>query len=184
VDGSSAGLAVINEAKFGYDVSGNDIGVTIARSPVYAWHDPRELSPDETYSYQDQGRQEFRYLLVPHAGDWRAAGLVRRSAELAQPAQAMLESFHEGPLPAESSFASISDGSVTVSAIKQAEEGTGDVVVRAHEFAGREQRARIDLPVFGRTIEAEFRPFEIKTFLIPRDPTAPVAEVDLLEFPN
>src|SRR5882757_7984618 len=184
VDGSSAGLAVINEAKFGYDVSGNDIGVTIARSPVYAWHDPRELSPEETYSYQDQGRQEFRYLLVPHAGDWRAAGLVRRSAELAQPAQAMLESFHDGRLPAQSSFASISDGSVTVSAIKQAEEGTGDLVVRAYESAGREQHARIDLTLLGRTIEAEFRPYEIKTFLVPGDPAAPVAEVDLLEFPN
>jgi alpha-mannosidase len=48
VDGRPAGLAVVNNAKHGYDVSpgtpGGDtpsIGITAVRSPVYSWHDPR-----------------------------------------------------------------------------------------------------------------------------------------------
>ncbi|WP_433293720.1 alpha-mannosidase [Actinoplanes sp. CA-030573] len=96
----AAGLAVITNAKHGYDVSPSSpaspspdaapgdtvsIGVTAVRSPVYAWHDPRGLDPDGFYSYQDQGRHSFRYALVPHRGDWRAAGLHRRAAELAHP---------------------------------------------------------------------------------------------------
>ena len=41
----------------------------------------------------DQGRQRFRVRLVPHAGDWRDAGVVRLAAELNQPPYAMLESY-------------------------------------------------------------------------------------------
>lgn len=179
-DGRAAGLAIVNEAKFGYDVSESDIGVTIARSPVYAWHDPRRLSDDETYGYQDQGRQQFRYLVVPHGDDWRRAELPRRSAELAQPAIPMLESFHDGPLPTQSSFVTAVEGSVRMSAIKCAEDGSGDVVVRAYESAGQEQHARFDLPFVGQTIEADFTPHEIKTF---RVTAHTVEEVDLIEFP-
>ncbi|MEV0383659.1 hypothetical protein [Nonomuraea sp. NPDC050643] len=88
VRGTRAGLAVVNNAKHGYDVSpaspgrAPSIGITAVRSPVHAWHDPRLLDPDGYYSYQDQGTQRFSYLLVPHAGDWRAAGLTRRAALL------------------------------------------------------------------------------------------------------
>lgn len=178
--GEPAGLAIVNEAKFGYDVSGADIGVTIARSPVYAWHDPRRLSGDETYSYQDQGRQQFRYLVVPHTGDRDGAALARRSAELARPAQPMFESFHDGRLPAQSSFASATQGSVRVSAIKRAADGSGDVVIRAYESAGQPQHARFDLTFIDRTIEADFAAHEIKTFRISGEA---VAEVDLIEFP-
>src|SRR5690606_14855144 len=54
--GRRPSLAVLHDAKAAYDVSGPDIGITAVRSPVYAWHEPRRLDPDEPYSYQDQGR--------------------------------------------------------------------------------------------------------------------------------
>ena len=52
-------------------------------APVWAWHDPRELEEGGDFEYMDQGRQTFHVRLVPHAGDWRAAGVVaaRRRAE-------------------------------------------------------------------------------------------------------
>src|SRR5690625_1006421 len=201
--GERAGLAVVNDAKHGYDVSpaddssGASIGITAVRSPVYSWHDPRLLDPDGFYSYQDQGIQRFTYALVPHAGDWREANLTRRAAEMGSVPRAMLESFHEGPLPTTLSFANDDGGQVMVTAIKNSEDpargtppATGnegndladsDLIVRAVETEGRDGTARIDLPFIGRSIEAEFGRSQIRTFLVPRDPDEPVTEVDLIE---
>src|SRR5207247_6101479 len=99
VSGDGRGLTVINDAKHGYDVRGGDIGISAVRSPVWAWHHPRELEEGGHFEYMDLGRQEFRVRLVPHAGDWRRAGVVRLAAELNQPAFALLETCHRGPLP-------------------------------------------------------------------------------------
>jgi len=186
VAGRPAGLAVVNNAKHAYDVSpGADgespsIGITAVRSPVYSWHDPRLLDPAGFYSFQDQGVQSFRVLLVPHVGDWRAARLHRRAAELGQAPRAMLESFHPGALPASGSFAADGDGAVMITAVKGWEEPGADVIVRAVETLGAEATARLELPVAGRVIEAEFGPSQIRTFRVPVE-GGPVAEVDLLE---
>jgi alpha-mannosidase len=180
--GARAGLTVANDSKYGHDVRGGEIGLTALRSPVYAWHDPAELDPDGVYDYLDQGRQDFRYLLIPHGGDWRAADPVRRAAELNQPAFALLETFHEGPLPQRAAHADDGAGSVVVTVLKGDEDGEGDVVVRAHESAGTAGRARIALPLLGgRVIESDFGACEIKTFRVPRDSALPVVETDLLE---
>lgn len=183
VAGTPAGLTVINDAKQAYDVSGSDIGITAARSPVYAWHDPRKLADDGVYSYQDQGIQTFRYLLVPHAGDWRAADVVRRTAELLMPVRPQLESFHSGSLPQQRSYVADDAGSVVITAIKGAEDDSADIVVRAVEAHGRAGSARLDLPMIGRRIDAEFTPHQIRTFRVPRDKAAPIVETDLVEWP-
>jgi alpha-mannosidase len=180
VSGDGRGLAVVNDAKSGYDVRGADIGISAVRSPVWAWHDPRELEPDGDFDYMDQGRQRFRVRLIPHAGDWRAAGVVRLAAELNQPPFAMLESYHDGPLAPQGSYASDGGGDVVVTVVKQAEDGDA-FVVRAFETSGRAAHATIDLPLLGRTIDAEFGANEIKTFRVPRDAAQAVVETDLLE---
>jgi alpha-mannosidase len=171
---------VINDAKSGYDVLGGDIGISAVRSPVWAWHDPRELEEGGDFEYMDQGRQRFRVRLVPHGGDWRDAGVVRLAAELTQPAFAMLESYHEGTLPAERSFADDGGGSVVVTVLKGAEDGDG-YVVRGYESAGRGADATIELPLLGRRLDLRFGASEIKTVRVPRDPSQPVRESDLLE---
>jgi alpha-mannosidase len=180
VSGEGRGLAVVNDAKSGYDVRGGDIGISAVRSPVWAWHDPRELEAGGDFEYMDQGRQRFRVRLIPHAGDWRAAGVVRLAAELNQTPFAMLESYHDGPLASQGSYAADGGGDVVVTVVKQAEEGDA-FVVRAFESSGRAARATIELRALGRTIDAEFGANEIKTFRIPRDAGQPVSETDLLE---
>jgi alpha-mannosidase len=192
-DGSTrrAGMAVVNNAKHGYDVSPAagtataSIGITAVRSPVYSWHDPKLLDADGFYSFQDQGVQRFSYLLVPHAGDWRDADLTRRAALLGAPPRAMLESFHPGPLPPEQSFASDGGGQVMVTAVKGWQDGGVDapeVIVRAVETTGAPASARVELPFVDRVIEADFGPSQIRTFRVPRDAAAPIVEVDLLEW--
>jgi alpha-mannosidase len=176
---SAGRLAVANDAKYGHDVAGGSIGVTVLRSPVYAWHEPKALEPDGIYDYLDQGRQEFTLRLIPHTGDWRDADVPRRAAELNQPVTPMLESSHTGPLPGHASFAADGQGAVIVTVVKRAEDGDA-LVVRAYESAGRAGPARIG--VLGRTIDAEFGAHEIKTFRLPRDGDARVVETNLLEW--
>jgi alpha-mannosidase len=183
-DGSPAGLAVLNDGKYGHDARGGEIGMTIARSPLYAWHDPKVFDSDGIYEYLDQGSQAFTYYLVPHAGDWRAAGIVRLAAELNQPAFALLESYHPGTLPAQASYASDGEDAVVVTVLKASEDGDGDLVVRAYESTGLRADVSIELPLVGRRVDADFGPYEIKTFRVPRDPGAPVVESNLLEWPE
>jgi alpha-mannosidase len=173
------GLTVANDAKYGHDVDRGSIGVTVLRSPVYAWHHPRQLDHDGIYDYIDQGRQEFRLRLIPHGGDWREAEVVRRAAELNQPVFALLESCHDGPLPPVASHGDGGAVSAIVSVLKRAEEGDA-VIVRAYESAGRETAAQI--AVLDRSFDATFGPAEIKTFLVPRDPATAVTETNLLEW--
>jgi alpha-mannosidase len=182
VSADGAGLSVLNDCKYGHDVKGGDVGITVARSPVYACHEPAQLDPDGIYDYLDQGLQQFTYRLLPHAGDCRAAGTVRLAAELNQPPFALLESYHRGDLSLQASYASVDADDVVVSVLKAAEDGDGAVVVRAYETAGHSARATIALPLVQRTIEAEFGPHEIKTFKVPRDPEDAVAETSLLEW--
>jgi hypothetical protein len=70
-----------------------------------------------------------------------------------------------------------------VTAIKGSEDGgpTPDLIVRAVESSGRPARARIDLPIAGREIVADFGPSQIRTFRVPVDGSE-VREVDLIEW--
>jgi alpha-mannosidase len=189
VGGAPAGLTVVTTNKHGYDVSPGEqpsIGVTAVRSPVYSWHDPRLLDPEGIYSFQDQGTQRFSYELIPHAGDWRDAEPARRAQLLGSPVRAAQESSHDGALPAEHSFASDDGGAVMVTALKGTEDttdgsGGADLVVRAVETRGLPGRSRIT--VAGRTIEEDFGPSQIRTFVVPADPDAPLVETDLVERP-
>lgn len=173
VSGGGRGLTVINDAKHGYDVRGGDIGISAVRSPVWAWHSPRELEDGGDFEYMDQGRQSFLVRLVPHGGDRRDADAVRRAAELNQPAFALIETFHDGPLPQQRSFGNDA-GDVVVTVLKRGEDG--GYVARAYETAGAASRVRLEL--LGHVLEADFGPHEIKTFVL-RDGGA--TETDLLE---
>lgn len=183
IGGHRVGLAVINDAKYAYDVTGADLGITAARSPVYAWHNPKHLDPDEIYSYQDQGPQTFTYLLLPHAGDWRAADVVRRTAQLLMGVRVMFEHAHPGTLPAQATRVATATSRIQVTALKAAEENSADVVLRAVEIAGESGPATIEMPLLGRTVTAHFGPYEIRTFLLAADPSVPAVETDLLELP-
>ena len=129
----------------------------------------------------DQGRQDFRIRLVPHAGDGRDSDVVRVAAELNQPPFALLESAHDGPRPQQAAYVDDGGGDAVVTVVKRAEDDDA-LVVRAYESAGRAARASISLPAVGRVFDAEFGASEIKTFRVPRDPSSPVVETSLLEW--
>ena len=182
-DGRSAGVSVVTDAKYAFDVHGGDIGITAVRSPVAAWHDPVPLGDGDDHRYLDQGRQRFRYAILPHAGDWRSAGTARFAAAFNRPPIALLEGVHPGAAPAAEELFSVGPASVEVAALKLAEDGSGDAVLRIVERHGRDTLARIQLPRWERRIGIRVAPWAITTVRVPRDPRQAVRVVDLLEDP-
>jgi alpha-mannosidase len=178
VSGDGRGVSILNDGKYSSDVLGSEIGLTVLRSPIYAWHDPFVPEPDGVYPFTDQGLQSFRYAILPHAGDWRAAGTVRQAAELNAEPITVLETAHAGPLPPSATFATCDAPGVVLAVLKRAELGKA-LVLRAHESWGRAAEARIELPRWGIGFDATFGPGELKTFRI--EPDGSVAETDLLE---
>ena len=178
-------MSILNDGKYSGDVNLHEIGLTVLRSPVYANHMPVVPDPDRHYAFIDQGIQRFTYSLLPHTGSWEKAGTVRRAAELNQPPIALASTYHpNGTLPQSASYLAVDQENVIVSVTKQAQDGGGDMILRAYETAGLDSRACISirLPHVDRIIEAHFGPCEIKTWRVPSDPALPIVETNLLEW--
>jgi alpha-mannosidase len=178
--GDSYGLAVINDAKYGYSVNGSDLRVSVARGAVYANHMPQKIDPDIDYQWQDQGLQTFRMVLVPHSGFWPDAGVVRIAEELVAPALVLYQGIHPGTRPQSQSFVSVDVPDVVISAIKMAEEGDA-LIVRLYETDGVDTTATLDLHFANSRWKGKLHPFEIKTLRI--DPhSLKLEEVNILEY--
>ncbi len=91
---------------------------------------------------EGEGRHEFTYSLVSHAGSWREAELWRVAAELrAQPLRAWPGP--TGSLPPRHSLVSISPANVSLSACYIEGERT---LIRLYENAGLATTAKVTLP--------------------------------------
>lgn len=179
--GGHFGMSLLNDAKYSFDTTEHEIRMTVLRSPIYAHHTPRVPDEDRDFSFIDQGIQRFSYSLLPHRGSWEESGTVRRAAEINEPAVALVETYHSGPLPQRDSLMSVDCDNVLVTVLKKAEDNE-DVIVRAYETAGTPVTARIHLPRWDRTIEANFGSHEIKTFRVPADEAEPIRETNLIEW--
>ncbi len=177
--GREYGLAVINNAKYGYSVRNNDLRISITRGAVYAQHRPRRLEPGKEYIWQDQGIQTFRLWLVPHSGTWQSARVVRLAEEFTSPVPVLYQGIHSGSKPESGSFLSVDVENVIVSAIKKAEDGD-DLILRCYETHGRATKATLNLAFVHQSWTGHFRPLEIKTLRIPRA-GGPIRDVNLLE---
>jgi alpha-mannosidase len=177
--GKEYGLAVINDAKYGYSVQDNDMRISIARSAVFAQHDPRKLEPNGEYIWQDQGEQTFRMLLAPHSGAWQDAGIVRLAEELTAPVPVVYQAIHLGNRPLSASFLSVDAPDVVVSVVKKGEDGD-DLIIRCYETAGRPTKASLELGLVKRRWTGNFHPLEIKTLRVPVA-GGEIREVNVLE---
>jgi alpha-mannosidase len=179
VSGSAGGLAVLNDAKYGYSITGSEMRVSIARSAVFAHHEPRTLDPGTDYLWMDQGLQQFRMQLVPHSGSWQKADLSRTAEKLVTEVPIVYQGIHPGTRAESDSYLDVDAPGIIVGAVKQAEEGT-DVIVRAYEATGVATRARLDFRFARASWTGEFGAYEIKTFRVnPR--SGKVSEVNALE---
>lgn len=173
------GLSILNDGKASGSVAGKTAAFTVLRSPVYANHEP--YVPDEglEYTYLDQGIQNFTWVLYPHDGSWEEAGTVRLSKTLNQNPISLFETFHAGELQQKASFLKNREKNVCCTVVKEAEDGSGDLILRFYETAGKNTKDRLELRALALDEELLFSPFEIKTVRVKRDGT--LTETNMLE---
>ncbi|MFP4058309.1 MAG: alpha-mannosidase [Candidatus Brocadiia bacterium] len=179
VGDTPAGLALANDGKYGADVLGGEMRLSLLRSPPYAFHHPAELEPGKDYRFTDQGTHVVRCRLVPHAGSWADAAVVAQAQALSVPLYFRYETVQDGTLPPQLLGVEVEPPTVALAALKQAEDGEG-LVVRIYETAGRACQARLDLRFAETTWQGAMGPFEIKTLHLDLERKR-VEEVDLLE---
>lgn len=165
------GLSILNQDKYAYDAVGNQLRITLLRSPK--WPDPDA----------DMGHHHFHYAIYPHAGTWKDAMTVRHGWEYDYPLEAVVTTAHAGSLPAEHSFASVTPENVVLTAVKKAEDANG-LIFRVYEWAGKASTVEFHVPkgaksatvtnlmeapeggplaVVGGVVKAPIKPYEILT---------------------
>jgi alpha-mannosidase len=120
------GVALLNDCKHGYDIHGSVMRLSLLRAPTH---------PDPT---ADRGDHHFTYALMPHAGDFREAGVIAAAEDLNAP----LRIVPGNPMGASRSLVEVDTPQVVVEAIKRAEDSDG-VIVRLYEAWGRDCKARM-----------------------------------------
>jgi alpha-mannosidase len=161
------GAALLTDSKYGYSCLGNELRISLLRSPK---------SPDPE---ADMGEHRFAYALYPHAGGWREGGVVAEAVRFNAPLR------WTGGIGA--SFASVDDPNVVLDTVKLGER-TDDLVLRLYEAHGGRGTARVRLreapkrarlanaleePVGDVTIEAAelvlpYLPHQVLTVLVER----------------
>jgi len=182
--GETYGFGVLNDGKYGVDVSGPEIRMSIVRSPVFAHDKSNSLKPGRDYQYTDQGHHYLRYILYPHAGSWQSAKVVQKARELNYPLIPVTTTVHTGLWPQRGKTFAVSTSQVIIEVLKKAEKGRG-FILRLFETTGR--RAKGKLSYNGKVIVPglTWKPFEIKTLLLHKEKKQwKFEETNLLEQKN
>ena len=165
------GVALLNDCKYGHDIQGHTLRLTLLRSPQ---------APDPA---ADRGRHVFTYSLLPHNGDFREGEVVENAYALNSPPTASaLPANRPGPLPLERSFFEVDNAAVFIEAIKRAEKENA-VIVRFYEvhntrgsvtltttlpvksawYCDLMEKSLAEIPVSGGEMLLPIQPFEIVT---------------------
>lgn len=161
------GLALLADGPRGYDLRGDAIRLTLLRSPSF---------PDP---HADRGRQRIEWAYLPTVGDVIADGsLERAAASMAHPIRVV-----RGTPGVRSAGVRLDMVGGLVSAVKRADDGSGDTVVRVWETRGARSSGTlrfadgalevVDCDALervtgasigsGEEVEIDLRPFEIRT---------------------
>ena len=183
------GVALLNDCKYGHKIKGHVIDLDLIRSVPYPGpqlvRDEEVPAGEPHHGYTDQEDHEFRYALLPHAGDPMAAGVILAAYEFNVPVRTVAVQPHAGNFPLAASLLQVAAGNVIVEAVKRTEDGDG-MIVRLYEAAQAGTRTTVSfhfpvqsvaetnlLEEDGRplalqdgTVTLEFRPFEIKTLVV------------------
>jgi alpha-mannosidase len=128
------------------------------------------LNPDPT---SDQEEHRFKYALYPHAGTWRQEDTIEQALDLNDPAVAIIADNHHGELPARYSFIEATAKSITLEAVKMAEESDA-LIIRVVERHGINDDITIK---FARSIQTA-----TECNLLEREDTAVKFDAESLHF--
>jgi len=167
------GVSLLNDSKYGFDVAGNTVRMTLVRT---------SYSPDRR---SDEGKHGISYSIYPHKGGWKEAQTFRRGYEVNHPLESIaVTSPSKGSMPETSSFLQVKPENVVVSCVKKAED-SDDIIVRVYDATGEGAEAEVilgfkaevaaeadlmekesgQLKVENGRINVSLKPFEIKTII-------------------
>jgi alpha-mannosidase len=122
------GAALLTDSKYGYSCYGNELRISLLRSPK---------SPDPD---ADMGSHAFAYALVPHAGGWREAGVLAEAVRFNAP---LRWTAGVGRRP----FAEVDRGLV-LDTVKRADRSDAHILRLYEPYAGRgTARIRLGVPL-------------------------------------
>ena len=154
------GVALLNDGRYGHHVFGNELGISLLRSPTL---------PD---GFADEGEQSLTYALYPHAGGWYEGGVLGEAEDLNRPL--FSKAVRAGEKRTQT-LIGLSGTNCALGALKRSEDGD-DIILRVYEPAGARGPVTLDLPpnwqVVGETdlledgVESSgpIGPFEIRSF--------------------
>jgi alpha-mannosidase len=160
------GFAVLNDCKYGLNILGNSINLTLLKAP---------LAPDMN---ADKGIHKLTYSIYPWNGSFAESEVVRESYDINCPVM-----IAQGATEKSTSLFSVDAPNIIIETVKPPEDGSNDIIVRLYESKRMATRCVLStsLPVTGleetdmlenaqKTLEIkdncvtlDFRPFEIKT---------------------
>jgi len=171
------GVSLLNDSKYGFDVKGNTVRMTLVRT---------SYSPDPRPDY---GKHELLYSIYPHKGDWKKAQTFRRGYEVNHPLESIMitNPSSKGLEPQSKSFIQVKPENIVISCVKMAED-SNDIVIRMYDATGEEAKAEVlfnfkieeasevdlmerkidKLKPEGERVTVDLKPFEIKTLRIKR----------------
>ena len=126
------GVTLLNRTKYGYDIKGNTIRLSLLRSPK--WPDPTA----------DRGKHSIDYALYPHAGRWSNAKTLNRGYEYNYPLISLQTNAHGGKLAGTYSFAALEPKNLVLTSIKKAEDSDA-LIVQFYEALGTDAKATFTL---------------------------------------
>ncbi len=165
------GVALINDCKYGYDILGRTLRLSLLRSPK---------APDPQ---ADMGHHRFTYALMPHLGDYTMGGVVEHAYDLNSPSRVMmLQPNQPGMLPKELTVFQVDREGVMIECIKRAEDDNSVIVrlydawnsrgpvvlttpldVKRASLVDLMEREISEIDCTAGDITLEIRPFEIQT---------------------
>jgi alpha-mannosidase len=172
---AGGGIALLNDCKYGHDVSGGLMRLSLLRSP---------MAPDPE---ADQGEHRFTYAILPFSGFFEKSGAVRSAYELNVCPEIQWERSEAAGTNPRQSLCSVEGEAVIIESVKAPEAGMNGktLVLRLYESLGGRARTTLrffrdlsqvhetnmleenarPLPFTGNELVLEFKPFEIKTIL-------------------
>lgn len=164
------GFAILNDCKYGISADEGKMSLTLLKSP------------EEPARNADKGIQTFTYAIMPYTGSFEDSDVVREAYQL-NSSVLMINGLAD-----EKSMISVSEKNVIVEAVKTAEDGSGDVVIRLYECMNSYTNTELvfgfgvkaiyktdmlenileEIPVENNCADISFRAFEIVTLKIKR----------------
>lgn len=171
------GISFIADSLFSYSKKGSIIGFSVLRSCIYGDLRIGEINLDRDYSIMEQGLCEGRIRIVFYSGKPFKNQIQNMAIAFNNMPIVMCEANHNGIFSSSGSYMAVSAQSVAVSAMKECETDTSDIL-RLYEFAGKKQT--VDIHYFDNDFSIPFNPYEIKTINL-NDVVQDIEEVFITE---